>query len=133
MRLGCFCYDFCKRGSRGAAAGSELVDVLSDIGDTRYWRAEWPADPAADYGSLNAIARNKVNLARIVEHWPDMLRLAGSLVTHQVRAYDVAADARPGRPTDPARCGTEYGRIAKTLHLLAMIDPVDDTHRSRLR
>ena len=110
--------------------GYRFSPRISDIGDTRYWRAEWPADPAADYGSLNAIARNKVNLARIVEHWPDMLRLAGSLVTHQVRAYDVLRMlARDGRPTPLGAAFTEYGRIAKTLHLLAMIDPVDDTHR----
>jgi len=110
--------------------GYRFSPRISDIGDTRYWRAEWPADPAADYGSLNAIARNKVNLARIVEHWPDMLRVAGSLVTHQVRAYDVLRMlARDGRPTPLGAAFTEYGRIAKTLHLLAMIDPVDDTHR----
>jgi|GEM_PF-4291700 hypothetical protein len=41
--------------------------------------------------------------------------------------------ARDGRPTPLGAAFTEYGRIAKTLHLLAMIDPVDDTHRSRLR
>ncbi len=59
-----------------------------------------------------------------------MLRVAGSLVTHQVRAYDVLKMlGRDGRPTPLGQAFTEYGRIAKTLHLLAMIDPIDDTHR----
>jgi len=59
-----------------------------------------------------------------------MLRLVGSLVTHQVRAYDVLRMlGRDGRPSQLGQAFAEYGRIAKTLHLLAMIDPVDDTHR----
>ncbi|MCW2882192.1 MAG: transposase Tn3 family protein [Sphaerisporangium sp.] len=37
-------------------------------------------EPAGDYGPLEAIAHNRVNLKRIETHWPDMLRVAGSLV-----------------------------------------------------
>jgi len=41
-----------------------------------------------------------------------------------------AAHARPRRPPDPAWTAfAEYGRIAKTLHLLAVVDPVDETYR----
>ncbi len=110
--------------------GYRFSPRIADIGDTRYWRAEWPGDPPADYGPLNAIARNKVNLAKITAAWPDMLRVAGSLITHQVRAYDVLRMlGRDGHPTPLWQAFAEYGRIAKTLHLLAMIDPVDDTHR----
>ena len=110
--------------------GYRFSPRIADIGDTRYWRAEWPGDPAGDYGPLNAIARNKVNLSKVVQRWPDMLRVAGSLVTHKVRAYDVLRMlGREGHPTPLGQAFAEYGRIAKTLHLLAMVDPVDDTHR----
>lgn len=110
--------------------GYRFSPRIADIGDARYWRAQWPADPASDYGPLNAIARNKVNLAKIETQWPDMLRVVGSLVTHQVRAYDVLKMlGRDGKPTPLGQAFAEYGRIPKTLHLLAMIDPVDDTHR----
>lgn len=113
-----------------AILGYRFSPRIADIGDTRYWRASWPADPDRDYGPLNAIARNKVNLATIVQAWPDMLRVAGSLITHQVRGYDVLRMlGRDGRPTPLGQGFVEYGRIAKTQHLLAMIDPVDDTHR----
>jgi TnpA family transposase len=113
-----------------AILGYRFSPRISDIGDTRYWRAGWPGDPEGDYGPLNAIARNRVNLAKIVAAWPDMLRVAGSLVTHQVRGYDVLRMlSRDGRPTPLGQGFADYGRIAKTLHLLAMIDPVDDTHR----
>ncbi len=41
-----------------------------------------------DCGVLEPLARNRVNLGTVVTHWPDMPRVAGSLVTGQVRAYD---------------------------------------------
>ncbi len=110
--------------------GYRFSPRIADIGDTRYWRAQWPTDPVSDYGPLDAIARHKVKLAKIETHWPDMLRVVGSLVTHQVRAYDVLKMlSRDGKPTPLGQAFTEYGRIPKTLHLLAMIDPIDDTHR----
>jgi len=113
-----------------ALLGYRFSPRIADIGDTRYWRAGWPGDPQSDYGALNAIARNTVNLAKITAAWTDMLRVAGSLITHQVRAYDVLRIlGRDGRPTPLGQAFVEYGRIAKTQHLLAMIDPVDDTHR----
>jgi TnpA family transposase len=66
-------------------------------------------------------------------HWPDMLRVAGSLVTGQVRAYDLLRMfGREGRPTPLGQAFMEYGRIAKTLHLLRVVDPVDDTYRRQM-
>ncbi|MEU2427810.1 Tn3 family transposase [Streptomyces sp. NPDC007851] len=44
------------------------------------------AAPAAGYGPPEAVVCNKVNLKRIATHWPDMLRVAGLLITNQVRA-----------------------------------------------
>jgi hypothetical protein len=55
-----------------------------------------------------------------------MLRVAGSLVTNQVRAYDLLRIfGREGHPTPLGQAFAEYGRIAQTLHLLAVVDPVD--------
>jgi TnpA family transposase len=62
-----------------------------------------------------------------------MLRVAGSLVTGQVRAYDLLRMfGREGRPTPLGQAFMEYGRIAKTLHLLRVVDPVDDTYRRQM-
>ena len=59
-----------------------------------------------------------------------MLRVVGSLMTHQVRAYDMLRMlGRDGHPTPLGQAFAEYGRIAITLYLLAMIDRIDDTHR----
>lgn len=76
------------------------------------------------------MACNKVNLRRIETHWPDMLRVAGSLITNQVRAYDLPRMfGREGHPTPLGAAFAQYGRIDKTMHLLAVVDPVDDTYR----
>ena len=95
--------------------------------DTRFWRV----DAAADHGSLNSLARSKVNLNRIRESWPDILRIAGSLHTGTVRAYDlVRMLSRDGKPGRLGQAFEHYGRIAKTLHLLSVID--DEGYRRRM-
>jgi Tn3 transposase DDE domain len=50
-----------------------------------------------------------------------MLRVVGSLVTNQVRAHDLLRMF--GRDGHPPQALAEYDRIAKTLHLLALVDP----------
>lgn len=91
------------------------------------------AETAGGYGPLEALARNKVNVKKVLTAWPDMLRVAGSLVTNQVRAYDLLRMfGREGHPTPLGQAFAEYGRIAKTLHLLAVVDPVDDTSRRQM-
>ena len=39
---------------------------------------------------------------------------------------------REGRPTPLGAAFGEYGRIAKTEHLLRVVDPVDDTYRRQM-
>ena len=95
---------------------------FADLPDQRYWRATLP-DPLPDgvdvspeqqairdYGPLEPIARNSINVAKIATQWPDMLRVAGSLVTNQVRAYDLLPDVRPRRAPHPARAGVHRVR-----------------------
>ena len=56
--------------------GYSFSPRLSDVGSARFWRI----DGAANYGPLNGIARNRINTEKIIEHWPDILRVAGSLL-----------------------------------------------------
>ena len=113
--------------------GYNFSPRFRDLADQRFWRAELPGSPGGDYGVLEPLARNRVNLGKVVTHWPDMLRVAGSLVTGQVRAYDLLRMfGREGRPTPLGTAFAEYGRIAKTLHLLRVVDPVDDTYRRQM-
>lgn len=60
--------------------GYRFSPRVRDLSDQRFWRAAMPGEKdrkQADYGPLNAIARNKVNLDRVIMHWPDMLRVPG--------------------------------------------------------
>ena len=110
--------------------GYRFAPRIADLPDQRYWRATPPGAPEGDYGPLNAIANNRVNLAKIQGRWDEMLRVAGSLVTGRARAYDlIRMLGSEGRPTPLGQAFAEYGRIAKTLHLLALVDPVDETYR----
>lgn len=99
--------------------GFQFSPRLADLPDQRWWRI----DPTADYGPLNSVARHKVNLGLIADNWADMVRLAGSLMEHKVKASEVMRVTQgDGRPTTLGRALADYGRIAKTLHLLAWVD-----------
>jgi TnpA family transposase len=114
-----------------ALLGYRFTPRIADLPDQRLWRATQPGHEPGDYGPLNDIARHKINLERIRAHWHDMTRVAGSLVSGTVRAYDVLRmlTRDNGAPTPLGAAFVEYGRIAKTLHLLALVDPVDETYR----
>ncbi|MEU7459485.1 Tn3 family transposase [Streptosporangium roseum] len=135
--------------------GHRFAPRFADLGDQRFWRADLPDGSTGEYGLLEAIARQKVNPSKITTQWPDMVRVAGSLVTNQVRTYDLlrmfACNGRPtplgfarngrptplgfarnGRPTLLGQAFAEYGRIDKILHLLSVLDPIDNTYRRTL-
>jgi TnpA family transposase len=104
--------------------GYRFSPRLADIGGTRFWRI----DPDADYGDLNLIARQRVNVQLIAQHWDDLLRLAGSLKLGLVPATGIMRTLQIGdRPTRLAQALAEFGRIEKTLHALTYID--DETRR----
>ncbi len=108
--------------------GYRFSPRLADIGGTRFWRI----DPKADYGALNAIASQKINIQRIIQHWDDLLCLAGSLKLGRVPATGIMRTLQVGdRPTGLAKALAEFGRIEKTLHILNYIDD-DEKRRSTL-
>jgi TnpA family transposase len=51
--------------------GYQFSPRLADIGESRFWRI----DPKADYGPLNGLARQRVKIALISQHWEDLLRV----------------------------------------------------------
>ena len=64
-----------------------------------------------------------MNLGLIEAKWSDLWRLAGSLVAYRVKPSEIVrATQGDGRPTTLGRVLGEYGRIAKTLHLLPWVD-----------
>ena len=66
------------------------------------------------------------------QHWPDLLRLVASIHTGAVSAHDVIRMlASGGRPTQLGEALAHYGRIFKTLHVLAYVD--DEPYRREIK
>lgn len=109
--------------------GYRFSPRLAGLPDQRFWRI----GTTANYGQLNAVAgRNRINLDLIQTNWPDMLRLAGSLTAGTVRASEILRVTQGnGTPTLLGKALAEYGRIAKTEHLLDFID-VDEGYRRKI-
>ena len=107
--------------------GYQFSPRLADIGGSRFWRV----DQKADYGALNALAVQRINTALIIEHWEDLLRLAGSLRLGTVQASGLIRTLQTkDRPTRLARALEEVGRLVKTLYLLRYIE--DEAYRRRI-
>ena len=116
-----------------AICGYQFAPRIADISDARLWRIKTKppqpgerAQPVPSYGPLDAVSRNRISVRTIRAHWEDMLRVAGSLTTGQVRAYDlIRMMQHDGRTTGLGKAFAHYGRIFKTLHLLQFIDDVN--------
>ena len=106
--------------------GYQLSPRLADIGDARFWRI----DKTADYGPLNGLARNRINIDLVTQNWEDMLRLVGSLKLGRIHAGAIMRVLQvKGRPTTLARALAELGRVIKTLHMLGYIDSKEKRRR----
>jgi TnpA family transposase len=107
--------------------GFQFSPRLADIGGAKLWRI----DKAADYGPFNPIAEGVVNTRLIIENWPDLIRLAGSLKLGHLKADGVMRMLQvKDRPTTLAKALSQLGRIIKTMHILNYID--DPVFRRRI-
>jgi hypothetical protein len=93
--------------------GYQFSPRLADLGETRFWRL----DPHADYGPPDGLARHRINPDRIVRHWDDLLRVAGSLKLGAVSASQLirslhgrAGAAGPDVPASPHALPVPPGR-----------------------
>jgi TnpA family transposase len=108
--------------------GYRFSPRLADVGGTRFWRI----DPKADYGELNVLGQQRLNLNLVVQNWDDMLRLVGSLLMGRVPATGIMRTLQVAdRPTRLALAIAEFGRIDKTIHCLTTIDD-ENKRRSTL-
>ncbi len=109
--------------------GISYRPALADLPDQKGWRIR--AD--ADYGPLSTFARGRIDRAKIRRNWEDILRVVASIYTGTVRAYDVVTMLqRDGHPTALGEAIATYGRIYKSLHILAYID-VDESYRRDIK
>ena len=90
--------------------GYQFSPRLADIGEARFWRI----DPAADYGALDRVARQRVNTKLIARNWDDMLRVAGSLKSGTISAFGTdALAAEEQSAVDPGAGNRRVGACAE--------------------
>ena len=107
--------------------GYQFSPRIADIGNASFWRL----NPQSDYGALNSLAHHRINTLLIIQHWDDLLRIAGSLKLGTLSASQLMRTLHTsGKPTNLTRALSELGRIAKTLYLLAYLD--DEAYRRRI-
>ena len=114
-----------------AVCGYQFAPRHADITDTQLWWIDTAmlegeltmnARDSNGWGAFNGLHLRRVSLPAIVQYWDDMLRVAGSLATGQVRAYDlIKMMTADGRTTGLGNAFANYGRIFKSLHLLQLI------------
>ena len=108
--------------------GFDYRPQLADLPDAKLWRI----DATADYGPLAAAARGRIDLARVRQHWGDIIRLVASIHTGAVSAHDVIRMLAPaGKTTQLGDALAHYGRIFKTMHVLAYVD--DEAYRRQIK
>lgn len=107
--------------------GYQFSPRLADLGGMRFWRI----DPTANYGTLNGIARSRIDTTLITENWDDMLRVVGSLKLGTVDPNELMRTLQSGgHASTLSKAIGEVGRIAKSLFLLSYID--DEAYRRRI-
>jgi len=112
--------------------GMRFSPRLRDLGDTRIYRATGGlTDDFERYPKLEGLLRGRVDLDRIAAGWDDLLRVAWSLKSGHVTASLLVSklQARP-RQNRLTRLLQEYGRLAKTLHVLRCLE--SEAYRRRI-
>jgi TnpA family transposase len=98
--------------------GIRFMPRLKDLPDQVLSRV----DRAADYGPLQSLFRNTINLDLIIEQWDELVRLAASLKNRLTPAH-VVMQRLINAPAADRLAGalTQLGRLAKTIHILRYI------------
>lgn len=107
--------------------GLQFAPRIRDLGDQRLYRI----DRSNSYPHLEPLLTRTIKCDQIVQHWDDLLRLAGSLKLGWVTASLLIGKLQ-SFPRQNALAGAlqEYGRLVKTLFILRYLQ--DETLRRRI-
>jgi TnpA family transposase len=98
--------------------GIDFMPRLKDLADQTLYRI----DRGADYGPIDSLLRNAIEVAIIVEQWGQIVRIAASLKDRLTPAHVVMQRLINASPADRvAKALTALGRLAKTVHILRYI------------
>jgi TnpA family transposase len=98
--------------------GIDFMPRLKDLPDQVLYRV----DRHVDYGALEPLLRNAIDITIIVEQWDQLVRIAASLKDRLTPAHVVLQRLINASPADRvAKALTALGRLAKTVHILRYI------------
>lgn len=107
--------------------GFQFSPRLAHLTDRRFWRIS----RQTDYGIFNPIARSTISPKRILNHWDDLLRVAGSLHMGTISASSLMRIfASSPTPSSLTYALQHLGRVAKTIYMLSYMR--DETYRRRI-
>ena len=99
--------------------GLQFSPRIRDLGDQRLYRVGNPSSSR----HLGHRFKSKLNYPLIVQHWDDLLRLAGSLKLGWVTASLLLGKLQAYPRQNPlARALQEYGKLIKTLFILRYLE-----------
>jgi TnpA family transposase len=82
---------------------------------------------------IKELVTSKVNVARIQQQWPDIIRLIASIITHRVVPSDILRQlASFPRQNELAIALREIGRIERTIFILTWISSVSMQRRAQM-
>lgn len=109
--------------------GLQFSPRIRDLADQELYRTSQIQLDA--YPKLKSHLQSVINKERILTHWDEMLRLAGSLKTGRVTASLIVQKLQAYPRQHPlTRALQEYGRLIKTIHILRWY--ADETNRRRI-
>lgn len=109
--------------------GLQFSPRIRDLADQELYRTS--QIQLDGYPKLKSHLQSVINKERILTHWDEMLRLAGSLKTGRVTASLIVQKLQAYPRQHPlTRALQEYGRLIKTIHILRWY--ADETNRRRI-
>jgi TnpA family transposase len=82
---------------------------------------------------MQDLIKAKINIARIENQWPDIIRLIASIITHRVVPSDILRQlASFPRQNELAIALREIGRIERTIFILTWISSLDLQRRAQI-
>jgi TnpA family transposase len=109
-----------------ALLGLQFAPRIRDLPDQRLYRL-----PGLELPPVGApLCKDTINTSLILEHWDELLRLAGSLKLGWVTASLLLNKLQTvPRKNELARALQEYGRVVKTLFILRYVVSPEEQHR----
>ncbi len=110
--------------------GIQFSPRIRDLGDQQLFYLEKPNASTGEYANLTTLFKGTIRQDLIIDHWDELMRLAGSLKLGWVPASLMIAKLQSfPRQNALAQALQEYGKLCKTISILRSIQSDQERHR----